>query len=234
MKSPAGALPSDGWTSRPLTMWVMDFEVQGYSVQQGQERLLVPGITEEVLQNSRARLVERALLDRLVEELKLGNSKLIDRRAMLSLGKILAARLIVAGRMVFSGPHVQVSMRLIETETGRIAAAVNESFGSAVPASVLAERLSKNLLEKLRKLYPLRGKISRVINEEIRLNIGEIVGVTIGQEFKVMDKEVTLEVTSVNQDTSLAKIVKGKGQLQKGVRVEAGESYQRLGDPASV
>lgn len=221
MKSPAGALPSNGWTSLPLTMWVMDFEVQGYSVQQGQERLLASGVTEQLLQHSRARLVERALLDKLVDELKLGTTKLIDQRSILSLGKILAARLIMSGRMVYSGPQVQVSMRLIETETGRIAAAANELFGSAVPASLLAEKLSKNILEKLEKLYPIRGKVLEVKGEEIRLNIGEMVGVRIGQQFRVLDEDATLEVISIQQNTSLAKIVKGKGLLLKDHRVEA-------------
>ncbi|MCK4728679.1 MAG: tetratricopeptide repeat protein, partial [Desulfobacterales bacterium] len=182
MKSPSRAVPSDGWTSRPLTMWVMDFKVQGYPFQEGQERLLVSGITDQMLQHSRVRLVERALFDKLVEELKLGSSELIDRRTALSLGKVVAARFIVSGQMVYSGPQVQVSMRLIETETGQIAAAVNESFGSAVPASVLAERLSKNLLEKLKPLYPLRGKVSEVKGEEIRLNIGRMVGLRTGQQ----------------------------------------------------
>jgi len=221
MKSPSRALPSDGWTSPPLTMWVMDFKVQGYSLQEGQERLLVSGITDQMLQHSRARLVERALFDKLVKELKLGTSKLIDPSTALSLGRILAARLILSGQMVYAGPQVQVSMRLIETETGRIAAAINESFGSAVPASVLTERLSKDLLEKLKSLYPLRGKISEVKGEEIGLNIGEMAGVRIGQRFKVIDGDVTLQVTAIKQDASLAEIVKGKRILHEGHRVEA-------------
>ncbi|MFX0200575.1 MAG: hypothetical protein ACFFCW_31025, partial [Candidatus Hodarchaeota archaeon] len=97
----------------------------------------------------------------------------------------------------------------------------NESFGSAVPASVLAERLSKELLEKLKKLYPLRGKISKVKDEDVMLNIGQMAGVRTRQQFKVIGEDVTLEVTSIQQNVSLAKIVKGKGRLQKGLRVEA-------------
>jgi class 3 adenylate cyclase/CHAT domain-containing protein/tetratricopeptide (TPR) repeat protein len=221
MNARTGALPSDGWTSLPLTIWVMDFEVQGYSVQQGQERLLVSGITEQILQHSRARVVERALWDKLVDELKLGTSKLIDRRTMLSLGKILAARLIICGRMVYSGPQVQVSVRLIETETARITAAANEAFGSGVPASVLAEQLSKNLIEKLQQLYPVRGKVLEVKGEKVELNIGQMAGVKAGQRFKVLDGDMSLEVTSIHQDKSLARIVGGKGLVQEGNRVEA-------------
>jgi class 3 adenylate cyclase/tetratricopeptide (TPR) repeat protein len=220
MKSPPKTPPADGWTSSPLTMWVMDFNVQGYPLQEGQERLLVSGMTDQILQHSHAQLVERALFDRLVEELKLGTSELIDPSTALSLGRILAAKLILSGQIIYSGPQVQVSMRLIETETGRIAATVTELFGSAVPASVLAERLSKNLLEKLTKLYPLRGKISKVQGEKVSLNIGQVVGVRTGQRFKVRDEDVTLEVTSTQKDASLAKILQGIGFVKEGQRVE--------------
>jgi tetratricopeptide (TPR) repeat protein len=221
MKSPSRALPSDGWTSPPLTMWIMDFGTQGYSLQEGEERLLTSGITDQLIQHSRVRPVERTLLDKLMEELKLGTSVLVDRNTALSLGRILAARLVLSGQVVYSGPQTQVSMRLIETETGRISAAVNESFGSAVPASALADKLSKLLLEKLAKFYPLRGKISEMNDDEIRLNIGQKAGILVGQRLKVIDEDVTLEVISVQADTSSAKIAKGEGTLQKGLRVEA-------------
>jgi hypothetical protein len=157
----------------------------------------------------------------LVEELKLGSSELIDRSTALSLGRILAARLILSGQMIYSGPQVQVSMRLIETETGQIAAAINESFGSAVPAAVLAERLSKDLLERLKQIYPLRGKISKMKGEEIRLNIGQSVGVRVRQRFKAIDEDATLEVTSIQKEKSLAKVIQPGGVLQEGHRVEA-------------
>jgi hypothetical protein len=221
MESPHRALPSDGWTSPPLTMWIMDLKAQGYSLQEGQERLLVAGITDHLLQHSRAHLIERALLDKLLQELKLGTSKLADRNAALSLGKILAARLILSGQVVYSGSQTQVSIRLIETETGRITAAVNESFGSAVPVSILAEKLSKHLLKKLKKLYPLRGKISDATGTEIRLNIGQKAGVLSGDRFKVIDGDATLEIISVQPDTSLAKIIEAKGLLEKGLRAES-------------
>jgi len=109
---------------------------------------------------------------------------------------------------------------LIETETGRITAAVNESFGSAVPASVLTQRLSDTLLEKLSKLYPLRCKVADVKDNEARLNIGVKVGARMGQQFKVVDQDLILEVTAVQPETCLTKITKGEGVLQKGLRVE--------------
>ena len=220
-ESPPRALPWDGWTSHPLTMWVMDFEVQGYSLQEGDERLLASGIADQVLQQSRIQLVERALLDKLLIELKLGTSKLTDRSTALSLGRILAARLILFGQVVYSETQTQVSLRLIETETGRIRAAVNESIAVTIPASALAEELSGSLLEKQEKLYPIRGKILKAEGKKLRLNIGQKVGVKVGDRFRAIEKEMTMEITSVEPETSLARVTAGEEAVEKGLRVEA-------------
>jgi hypothetical protein len=221
MKSPPRALPWDGWTSSPLTVWILNFQTQGYSLQEGEERLLAAGISEELLQGSRVQLVERQLLEKLLEELKLGTSNLADQSTALSLGRLLAAKLILRGQVVYSGPQTQVSMRIIETETGRISAAVNETFGSAVPLSTVAAKLSGILVDKLVKLYPLRGKISENGNEQVTLNIGEAAGVAAGQTFKAVDEDLTFEVVSVRPHTCAMKIVKGDVKPVMDMHVEA-------------
>lgn len=221
MKSPHRTLPSDGWTSPPLTLWIMDLNTQGYSLQEGEDRLLVSGITDNLLQHGRVQIVERAVLDRLLEELKLGTSKLIDRSAALDLGRILAARLILTGQLTYLGPQTQVSLRLIETETGRITAAINESFGSAVPASFLATKVSEDLVNRLRKVYPIRGKVSRIEGGSIKLNIGQKAGVGMGQRFKAVNTDVRLEIIAVEPDTSTAKIITGEKGLEEEQRLEA-------------
>ena len=202
-------------------MWVMDFEKQGYSLQEGDERLLVSGIADQVLQYGRIQLVERALLDKLLTELKLGTSKLIDRSTALSVGRIMAARLILFGQVVYSETQTQVSLRLIETETGRIRAAVTESSAVSIPASAVTEKLTGSLLEKLEKLYPIRGKISKVEERKLRLNIGQKVGVKSGDRFRAIEEEVTMVVTSVEPETSLARVTEGEEAVEKGLRVEA-------------
>ena len=221
MKPPSAPVLSDGWSSLPLTLWVMEFKTQGYSLQEGEEKLMVSGIEDQLLQHSRVQLVERALLDKLLGELKLGSSNLADKKTALSLGRILAAKLMLFGRIVYSGPQTQVSMRLIETETGRITATVNETFGGAVPVSVLSEILSQKFIDKLKRIYPLRGRISEVEDEEIRLNIGRVAGIRKGQMFDVVGEDISLEVISDLPETSVVKVVKGKGLLTKGMRVEA-------------
>jgi class 3 adenylate cyclase/CHAT domain-containing protein/tetratricopeptide (TPR) repeat protein len=152
---------SDSWTSFPLTLWIMDFASSGQCLREGDEALIAFGIIDRLAGKSRAQVVERALLDKLLEELKLGTSRLADQATALSLGKILAARLILSGQVIYTSVQTQVVLRLIETETGEVKAAVNEIFVGAVPASAIADKLSEALLEKLSSLFPLRGRVSR-------------------------------------------------------------------------
>ncbi len=221
MKSPPRAEAYDGWTSRPLTVWIMDPQSDGNTLQEGEPRLLTAGLTERIIENSRADVVERVLLDKLLAELKLGTSDLADRRTALALGKIMAARIVMAGKIIHAGPQTQVSLRLIETETGRIAAAVNETFPAAAEPSVMVDKLSSELIGKLEKQFPVRGKIAAVERGEVTCNIGTRVGVSPGERFKLADVDSVLEVISAGPDTCLAKVVGGETDLFAGLRFEA-------------
>ena len=212
--------PWDGWTSLPLTVWVMDFKSLGHGLQEGEERLVTSGIAGQLIEKSRVRIVERAILDELMKELKLGTSRLVDKGTALSLGKIMAARVISSGQIVHEGGQTQVAVRLIETETGEVMASVSEVFVNAVSPSVIADKLSGILLTKLKALYPLRGKIDELREEGIVLNIGQKQGVRIGQQFKVVDNDWILEVSAVQKDRSTAKVKRGYGNIKEGLRVE--------------
>jgi tetratricopeptide (TPR) repeat protein len=221
MESKPDAAVWDGWTARPLTLWIMDFTIQGYSMQEGEERLIAAGLTDQVLQTSRAQIVERTLLDTMLQELKLGTSNLADRNTALALGKFLSARLILFGRIIYSGPETHVSMRLIETETGRVTAAFSETIGAAVPVSVLTGKLAEILIGKLHQHYPLRGKILNQEGQVVQMNIGKSTGIEIGQRFTVVNEKVNLEVIEVQEDTCAAKILNAEKSLKVGQRVEA-------------
>jgi len=220
MQAPPRALPSDGWTSLPLTLWIMDFQTRGYSIGEGEDRLLGSGLTAALIDKSRVQVVERAIFDKLLEELKLGSSQLADRRTALALGKIMAARLVLSGTITYAGPQTQVSLRLIETETGKVTAALNETLPGAGRATLLTGKLAAALIEKIHKAYALKGKIKSIEGDDIQINIGSRVGVTEGTLFKVAGSGAALEVISSQADTSLVKRMQGEGPLVVGQRVK--------------
>jgi len=152
--------------------------------------------------------------------LKLSTTNLVDRRTALSLGKIVAAKMMLSGKIVYAGPQTQVALRLIETETGRITGSVSETFPSAVTTDQLAEKLSTELLTKIEQKYPVRGIAKQIDGGSIVLNIGQRAGVTQGSQYKVLNEETVLEIIAAQPDESVAKIVSGDKGVVKGQRVE--------------
>jgi len=152
--------------------------------------------------------------------LKLGTSKLADQTTALSLGKIMAVRVILSGQVIYNGIQTQVALRLIETETGEIKGALNEVFVSTASAAEITEKLSDFLLAKLMALYPLRGRISEVGEKGATLNIGRKHGVQVKQQFSVIDTDWVMEVKEADQERSTAKMKGGYGTMTPGLRVE--------------
>ncbi len=219
-KPPSTEAPSDEWTSFPLTMWILDFKTKGFPIQEGGEKFLISCIGDQLLKGSRVKPVERAILDKLLAEMKLGTSALVDRSTAISLGRLLAAKLILFGQILYSGSQTQVSARIIETETGSITATFNEVFGNAVPVSAIAETLSAALSNDLEKLYPLRGKFSSLEDGKIILNIGEETGVRTKMKFRAVGADSVIEIMSVGPKESSAKAISGKKLLKRGMHVQ--------------
>jgi hypothetical protein len=73
---------------------------------------------------------------------------------------------------------------------------------------------------ELNRIYPLRGRISEVKDTEMEVNIGRIVGTKTGQQYRVVDQDVVLEITSIDKETSSARIVKGTGTMFEGMPIE--------------
>jgi hypothetical protein len=97
--------------------------------------------------SGRIAIVERAILDKLLGELKLSASDLTDPQIVLRIGKILAARLIATGSFTRFGNEERFGIRVIETETTRIKASVIEPMARAQGIDGIVERVSSALLQ---------------------------------------------------------------------------------------
>ncbi len=211
--------PSDAWTSGHLTL-AMDFDSQRCFLHRGKEKLIASVIETQILEHTRVTLLERISLDIILEELKRANSKLVAPKNRL-LPDLLTAKLILFLEVDLSDAQPFVLMHLADTKKGSVVDVLIEPLETAQPVLAQKKKLSENLLKKLNNLYPLRGRISGITGKAIRLNIGSEAGVTIGQRFKVADKDLTLEVVSIQPDTSTARAEKGGLILEKEWRVEA-------------
>lgn len=94
-------------------------------------------------------IVERTMLDRLIGELKLGQTGIIDPETAKHVGKVAGVDAIVTGSITDLQSYVALNCRLIDAQTGRIFAAaqtkiakdddVRKIMGATLPGSSIAD-----------------------------------------------------------------------------------------------
>ena len=231
-------LEEDGWTSRPITISFLNFQKKGIpSGRDGEDEYFMLKLTSQLQEEGRIHIVERVLLDKLLEELKLSSSDLADPELALKIGRIVAAKLIATGSITRYGNNLQVNLRFIETETTSVKATIIESAEKEAGIDKLSERMAQDIIEKLKAKYPLRGEIISLKGEGLILNIGADQGVRSGITMKVLAKikpiqfkgrwivpqgrEIgKVEITSVEPDIAYAKIIEKHDDIKVGSRVE--------------
>lgn len=211
----------DEWTSRPMVMTFIDFEEKGGMAERsGMSAVFSTELTRYLNSSGRVKVVERALMDRLLAELNIGSSELADPATALKLGKILAAKLIVTGSMIHQPQSTAISFRLIDTETSDIPQTTIKQLG---PTSVFDQELfqfNRDILKTVINKYPLRGYIVKSADNEAVINLGASQGVVPGTSFDLLEEIKPIEFKGKTL-RSAPKII---GQLEV-VRVETDLAY---------
>ena len=79
--------------------------------------------TTEVVNNNSFKIVEREQLNKILGELRIGQSGVLDTTDAQKLGKILGAGAIITGSVMKMGDSLRIDSRIIEVETGIIVSA---------------------------------------------------------------------------------------------------------------
>lgn len=83
-------------------------------------KLVSERLTTRIVKIGQVQVVERVLLNKVLTELKLGASGVINADSAKQLGKVLEVSGIVTGTLADVGNAIEINARLIETETGRV------------------------------------------------------------------------------------------------------------------
>jgi tetratricopeptide (TPR) repeat protein len=209
------AAARDDWTSPPLTISLLGLESRGrLAFREGEYDFMTLKIGQALEGQTRARLVERNVLDKLLAELKLSSSALADQRTALQLGRVLSARLIAVGTVSGGQNEWTVTVRVIETETSQVVASVAQGFPLSQSTAQVADVVAKDLAAKLRKTYPLRARVTGGGAGEAVLNVGTGEGAAVGQKLLIFRESASgqrdvigeAEITEVTEKTSRAKL----------------------------
>ncbi len=226
----------DDWTSRPMTLAILSFEERGgLSRRAGETEALFNSLQSKLKGSHRIRVVDRLLLQRILEELELATGILADAAFSLRIGRILSARLIGHGSLYRDGESVQVNLRFIETETTSLKVALNETFERGMKIDEMAAPLADAILSEVDVNYPLRGEVVSVSPPgNAILNIGSRVGLQTESLLNVLppgkeDPRLVLariRVAEVEKDRATAQILSHPDLVTPGCRVLKTESTQ--------
>jgi tetratricopeptide (TPR) repeat protein/peroxiredoxin len=220
----AGTKDQDEWTSRPMILAFVDFQEKGALTERdGFSSVFTLQLTDYLNQSKRVQVVERALLDKLLEELNLGSSELADPQTALRLGKVLAAKLIGTGSLLNLPGGTSMSMRLIDTETTAIPMVLNRDLSSQTGVEKDLYQLNREILKTVIAKYPLRGFVVKLVGERALLNLGANQGVVTGTKFEVLDEAQAVEY----KGKKLQGAARTVGQLEI-VEVQPDLSYARI------
>lgn len=184
----------DPWAPRPMVVAFLGFETLGAGGTTGLHAALAHRLGQTLQGTKRVRIVERKLIDKVLEELKLSATDLVDPATRLKIGRILAARLITTGDIVaISNNQFVVNLRVIDTETSEIKINLSQQLTNPNQILMAADEIASQLSRRLKESYPIRGRILVMEPNEIIVNVGAKHGVVPDMKMKVI-REVPLKV----------------------------------------
>jgi tetratricopeptide (TPR) repeat protein len=216
--------PEDTWTSRPMVLTFVDFEEKGgLSEREGFSTIITSELTTDLNASGRVKVVERLLMERLLEELNLGSSELADPETALKLGKVLAAKLIGTGSLYRLPQETVFTFRMIDTESSEIPLLTTKQLTGNSSLDKELFSLNREILKTVIAKYPLRGYLVKVGGEGAVINLGSRQGVVTGTRFEVVEEGETMEY----KGRTLRSSPKGVGRVEV-VRVEPDIAHVRF------
>ena len=120
---------------------VLDFlDLEGNVTSLG--RFVAEELTTRLFRTKRFEVIERQLLNKVLDELKLGAAGFVDSGSAQALGNILGASAIVSGTLSALTETVRINARLIATNTGTIFAAAS----AQIPRDEAIDQLLKKVV----------------------------------------------------------------------------------------
>jgi len=203
---------------------VLDFQMQGddQNASKDMGKIVAEWLITGLVETGRFDVIERRLLEKLLEEQKLGATGAIDPSSAAQLGKVLGVKIIVSGTVTSLEGYTEINARLINVDSASIIAAEKVRASSAEKLRDLVAKIT----EKIALAFPMEGYIVQRNDKKVTIDLGMQIGVKTGMKFmafkegkvikhpktgEVLDVEVIeiglIEVKDVRDKTSTGVIV---------------------------
>jgi TolB-like protein len=166
-----------------LSIAVLPFESKGIGGELGGMDLLDKLITAFVNIN-RFKVIERAQLEKILAEQKLGISGIVDASTAAQIGKGIGVDAVLVGSVTRAQNAVSVDARLIDTETAAIITA-RDAYSTGIGLQNISQMIT-DLATKIKTDLPLvDGYVIGIQGEKVTLDIGHKNGIRKGMKCHV-------------------------------------------------
>jgi TolB-like protein len=179
--APASAAPASSSSGFKKTkIAVLDFQTQGEEFPtQDMGKIVAEWLITGLVETGRFDVIERRLLEKILQEQKLGMTGLIDPESAAQLGKVLGVKTIVSGTILKLGRTQEINARLINVDTGSIVTAEKVEASS----SARLDDLVSQITDKIVQAFPLEGYVVQRTGDKVILDLGKRLGVKPGMTF---------------------------------------------------
>lgn len=149
------------------TIAVLPFDSRGARAQNEElGQSIAELLSVELASQGEFELVERAELDKILTELHLSASGLVDKETRLKLGQLTGAKILITGSVFRSGDNNYVVAKLIGVETSRVLPAAARGGGEATDLiPELAGKVVSQLTSRAQQLMPRKRTMLSVAGE---------------------------------------------------------------------
>lgn len=191
---------------------VLDFELCGDTFTTAElGSMVAEWFVTCLVKDGRFNVIERALLQKILEEQKLGTTGVLDDNSVSQIGKVLGVKVIVTGSVVNLGKVLEVNARIINVEDGTIIAAENIKCASTADLQSVVEELTGKIV----KNFPLTGFVVKKDKTAVFIDLGKGAGVHPGMEFIVFKEGKTINHPKTGEILDVERIDTGRIKISE-------------------
>ncbi len=166
----AAASESTGEIGERMSIAVLPFSSQGIGGELNGVDLLDKLITAFV-HSKRFKVIERAQLEKILNEQKLGLSGIVDANTAAEIGKGIGVDAVVLGSITRAGNSLSIDARLIDTESAAIISA-QTAYSDRISMYNIAQMV-ENLSRKFKQDLPVvKGLVININGSQLTLDFG--------------------------------------------------------------
>ena len=185
---------------------VLDFQLQGQGFETSDMgKIVSEWLITAFVQNGRFDVIERGLLNKILEEQKLVMTGIVDENSATAIGKLLGVKVIITGSVMKYQNILEVNARIIDVEKASIIAAEGVKSDSAGGLETLVYKMAEQII----KDFPLEGYVVHRAGDIITIDLGKKAGVKAGMRFIVFKEGDVVKHPKTGEVLDVKKIQTG-------------------------